>query len=50
MEAVLMTVTAVLALGFQEFHAALGFFIAGSVTAAVGGGAVVDSRTCRPHR
>jgi trk system potassium uptake protein TrkH len=37
MEAGLMTVTTIIALGFREFHAALGFFIAGGVTAAVGG-------------
>jgi len=37
MEAGLMTVTAVVALGFREFHAALGFLIAGGVTAATGG-------------
>ena len=37
MEAGLMTITAAVALGFGEFHAALGFFIAGGVTAAVGG-------------
>jgi len=37
MEAVLMSVTTVLALGFQEFYAALGFFIAGGITAAIGG-------------
>jgi len=37
MEAGLMTVTTIIALGFREFHAVLGFFIAGGVTAAVGG-------------
>ena len=37
MEAGLMTITTVVALGFQEFYAALGFVIAGGVTAAVGG-------------
>jgi len=37
MEAGLMTVTAVVALGFREFHAALGFLLAGGVTAATGG-------------
>ena len=37
MEAGLMTVTVVVALGFGEFHAALGFLVAGGVTALVGG-------------
>ncbi|WP_302081289.1 potassium transporter TrkG [Salinibaculum rarum] len=37
MEAGLMTVTAVIALGFQEFHAALACLIAGGLTAGVGG-------------
>ena len=37
MEAGLMTVTTVVALGFWEFYAALGFLLAGGVTAAVGG-------------
>ena len=37
MEAGLMAVTTVVALGFREFHAALGFLLAGGVTAAVGG-------------
>ena len=37
MEAGLMTLTAVIALGFTEYHAALAFFIAGGVTAGVGG-------------
>ena len=37
MEAGLMTITTVIALGFQEFYAALAFFIAGGVTAGVGG-------------
>ncbi|GAA0507664.1 trk system potassium uptake protein TrkH [Halorubrum aquaticum] len=39
MEAGLMVVTTVIALGFREFHAALGFFTAAGVTAAVGGAA-----------
>jgi len=39
MEAGLMTVTTAIALGFQEFSAALGFFTAGGITAAVGGAA-----------
>jgi trk system potassium uptake protein TrkH len=38
-EAVLMTVTVVVALGFREFHSALGFLIAGGITAGVGGAA-----------
>jgi trk system potassium uptake protein TrkH len=38
-EALLMTVTVAVALAFREFHAALGFLLAGGVTAAVGGGA-----------
>jgi len=37
MEAGLMTITAAIALGFREFHAALGFFTAAGITAAVGG-------------
>ncbi|WP_340098940.1 potassium transporter TrkG [Salinibaculum salinum] len=37
MEAGLMTITTVIALGFREYHAALAFFIAGGVTAGVGG-------------
>ncbi len=37
MEAGLMTVTTVIALGFWEFHAALGFLVAGGVTAGLGG-------------
>jgi trk system potassium uptake protein TrkH len=37
MEAGLMTITTVIALGFQEFYAALAFFVAGGVTASVGG-------------
>ncbi|AZH25934.1 potassium transporter TrkG [Haloplanus aerogenes] len=37
MEAGLMTVTTIIALGFREFHAALGCLLAGGVTAAVGG-------------
>ena len=37
MEAGLMVVTTAVALGFREFHAALGFLVAGGVTAAVGG-------------
>jgi len=36
MEAGLMTITTVVALGFQEFHAAVGFFLASGITAAVG--------------
>ncbi|OYR68434.1 potassium transporter Trk [Halorubrum ezzemoulense] len=39
MEAGLMTVTVVVALGFGELHAALGFLLAGGVTALVGGAA-----------
>lgn len=37
MEAGLMTITVIIALGFQERYAALAFFIAGGITAAVGG-------------
>jgi|AntRauTorcE11897_2_1112592.scaffolds.fasta_scaffold00007_143 trk system potassium uptake protein TrkH len=37
MEAGLMTVTVVVALGFREFYAAVGFLLAGGVTALVGG-------------
>ncbi|WP_135302665.1 potassium transporter TrkG [Haloarcula amylovorans] len=37
MDAGLMALTVVLALGFREYYAALGFLIAGGVTAAVGG-------------
>ena len=37
MEAGLMTISAVIALGFGELYAALGFLTAGGVTAAVGG-------------
>jgi len=37
MEAGLMVITAVIALGFREFHAALGFIMAGGLTAGVGG-------------
>jgi trk system potassium uptake protein TrkH len=37
MEAGLMTVSTVVALGFREFHAALGFVIAGGVVAGIGG-------------
>ncbi|MFU1781759.1 potassium transporter TrkG [Haloarcula japonica] len=37
MEAGLMTITAVIALGFREFYAAFGFFTAAGMTAAVGG-------------
>jgi len=37
MEAGLMTITTLLALGFGEYHAALGCFLAGGVAAAVGG-------------
>ena len=37
MEAGLMTVSVVVALGFREFHAALGFLLAGGVTALIGG-------------
>ena len=37
MEAGLMTVTVLVALGFREFHAALGFLVAGGATALVGG-------------
>lgn len=37
MEAGLMTITTVIALGFQELYAALGFLIAGGVTATIGG-------------
>ncbi len=37
MEAGLMTITTVIALGFQEFYAALAFFTAGGVAAGVGG-------------
>ncbi|WP_299335441.1 potassium transporter TrkG [Haloplanus sp.] len=36
MEAGLMTVTAAVALGFREFHAAVGCLVAGGVTAGVG--------------
>lgn len=36
-EAGMMAVTAVIALGFREVHAALGFLLAGGVTAAIGG-------------
>ncbi|MUV59869.1 potassium transporter TrkG [Halobacterium sp. CBA1126] len=39
MEAGLMAVTTVVALGFREFHAALACFLAAGVTAAVGGAA-----------
>ncbi|MFB6269238.1 MAG: potassium transporter TrkG [Halobacterium sp.] len=39
MEAGLMTITSVIALGFREFYAALAFFLAAGVTAAVGGAA-----------
>ncbi|WP_121822148.1 TrkH family potassium uptake protein [Halostella salina] len=38
-EALLMTVTVVVALTFREFHAAFSFLLAGGLTAAVGGGA-----------
>ncbi len=37
MEAGLMVITAVIALGFREFYAALGFIMAGGLTAGVGG-------------
>jgi trk system potassium uptake protein TrkH len=37
MEAALMAFTTVLALGFREFHAALGFLIAGGLVAGIGG-------------
>ncbi|WP_277541988.1 potassium transporter TrkG [Haloarcula laminariae] len=37
MEAGLMVITAVIALGFREFHAAFGFITAGGLTAGVGG-------------
>ncbi|WP_128904595.1 potassium transporter TrkG [Halorubrum amylolyticum] len=37
MEAGLMTVSVVVALGFAELHAALGFLVAGGMTALVGG-------------
>lgn len=37
MEAGLMALTVLVALGFREFHAALGFLVAGGVTALVGG-------------
>ena len=37
MEAALMVVTTAVALGFREFHAALGFLTAAGATAAVGG-------------
>ncbi len=37
MEAGLMTITTVIALGFQEFYVALGFFVAGGLTAGIGG-------------
>ena len=37
MEAGLMTVSVVVALGFREFHAALAFLLAGGVTALIGG-------------
>ncbi|MXR19204.1 potassium transporter TrkG [Halobacterium bonnevillei] len=37
MEAALMTFTTVVALGFREFYAALGFLIAGGVLAGIGG-------------
>ncbi|TKX55222.1 potassium transporter Trk [Halorubrum sp. SP3] len=37
MEAGLMSFSVAVALGFGEFHAALGFLIAGGVTAAIGG-------------
>jgi len=37
MEAGLMTLSAVVALGFRELHAALGFLVAGGATALVGG-------------
>ena len=37
MEAGLMTITVVVALGFREFYAALGFLVAGGATALVGG-------------
>ncbi len=37
MEAGLMTITAAVALGFQEFYAAFGFFTAAGMTAGVGG-------------
>ncbi|PHQ37630.1 potassium transporter Trk [Halorubrum persicum] len=39
MEAGLMSLTVVVALGFGEFHAALGFLLAGGMTALVGGAA-----------
>ena len=37
MEAGLMTITAAIALGFGEYHAVLGFMLAGGLTAGVGG-------------